>query len=239
MRIAKILIALVAIVAAGLLVAIHFYRDTVALEIANRALRGQDVVVTDVSVDAIGAEAVSFSKIDVETADGARIRVEGVTLPVGILGLRGERFVIDRLRIDPGSAGDEAPAVAAILETVLAIPQQVTGVFVDAAELSVAGYPTIVDVSWSLAASSQAIRATIDRFYGDADDRLPGRRSLSERRARRRKWRAGRCQPGSGYSQEAGFGLQHRRRRDGADAAAVANAHVGRPGFRGKSIRWL
>jgi len=162
---------LIVIVAVALLVLIaataffiNLYRDSIALEVARNALRDSDIQVSDVSVASIGSDAVRFDSIVLELADGGRVFIEGITLPVRFRGLQGSTLHIHSLRFEPGTTDTGPIRFAAGLQNFLDAPALTPGATIRIDAVLLPDLPPIRDVAWHADQLNPTLRATAGTF---------------------------------------------------------------------------
>ena len=143
---------------------VNRYRDTIALEVANKALGDSDIIVTDVSVESIRADYVRFDKIVLELASGTVVQIEGVSLPVKFLGLAGSTLQIESVTAVTSDADSNPPRLAESLRTFLDAPAAMPGGTVAVDTLIVTGLPEVHDLTWDVDTLNPTLRASIGDF---------------------------------------------------------------------------
>jgi hypothetical protein len=143
---------------------VNRYRDAIALEVANRALGDNDMIVTDVSVESIRADYVRFDEIVLELASGTVVRIEGVSLPVKFLGFAGSTLQIERVTAVTSDADNSPPRLAESLRAFLDAPAAMPGGTVTVDTLIVTGLPEVHDLTWDADILNPTLRASIGLF---------------------------------------------------------------------------
>ena len=163
-----VFLVVVLAVAIGAAVVINVYRDSVALKVANRFLADSGATVSDVSVDSIGTDAVSFGMILIELADGASLEVRGVTLPVRFRGFRDLQLHVESLALLPAPEPTTGrPELAAGLRGFLEAGLAMHGAGIEIDTVSLPATPLLSDVAWygdTLNPSLSATLAGLDVF---------------------------------------------------------------------------
>jgi hypothetical protein len=175
--------AIVAVVAVALVFAVvlaNRYRDSIALEVANRFLADSDVTVTDVSVESIRADEVRFEALVLELASGALVRVEGITLPVNYRGFANTLLHVESVLVAPGEGPSEPLRLADSIRAFLDAPAATPGGTIIVDELLVPGLPPVRKLGWFADRLNPTLRASIGGFElfltltGDSDDQVRG-----------------------------------------------------------------
>jgi hypothetical protein len=161
MRTTAIVLILVLLIAVFL---VNRYRDTIALEVANKALGDSDMIVTGVSVESIRADYVRFDEIVLELASGTIVQIEGVSLPVKFLGLAGSTLQIERVTALTSNTDSNPPRLAESLQAFLDAPAAMPGGTVTVDTLIVTGLPKVRDLAWDADTLNPTLRASIGSF---------------------------------------------------------------------------
>jgi hypothetical protein len=162
-----VLRAIVAILVVGLVVAVvlaNRYRDSIALEVANRVLADSKITVTGVSVASIRADNVRFEALILELASGTEIRVEGITLPVNFRGFANTILRVESVIVTLGDGDAEPLQIADSLQSFLDAPAAMPGGSIVVDELRIPDLPVIRDLGWYADRLNPTLRASIDDF---------------------------------------------------------------------------
>jgi hypothetical protein len=143
---------------------VNRYRDSIALELANRVLADSQTTVTDVSVDSISAETIHFAQITVELANGSILEIEGVSLPVSFRTLRGLRLHIDSVVLIPNEADTGEPRLAAGLAAYLDAGLRMSGTAIEIDEIVLPGTPSIRNFTWYADRMNPTLRCSIEEL---------------------------------------------------------------------------
>ena len=154
------LLVLAAIVAIG----VYLYRDSIARSVANAVLKDSDLSVTGLSIDSIGTSNVYFNELVLEQSSGTRIRVTGIALPIDPRKAQRRLLKIDGLELVPAGSSDQAAPIAAILASILELPQTVPYSAVQIRRVTTEGLPALTDVSWESTDAGQLLRLDIGSF---------------------------------------------------------------------------
>ena len=104
-------------------VSIYLYRDSIARNVANSVLKDSDLVVTGLSINSISTDNVNFDELALEWSSGAHIRITGIVLPTKVRKAQSSLLKIDELELIPAGNSDQPVPVAAILASILELPQ--------------------------------------------------------------------------------------------------------------------
>ena len=140
------------------------YRDSIALELANRVLADSQTTVTDVSVDSISAESIHFAKIIVELENGSILEIAGVSLPVSFRTLRGLRLHVDSVVLIPNDADTGDPRLAAGLAAFLDAGLRMSGTTIEIDEIVLPGTPLIRNLAWYADEMNPTLRCSIEEL---------------------------------------------------------------------------
>lgn len=154
---ATIAMAIIVIVA-------YLYRDSIARQVANRALRDQNISVAGLSVDSIGRDVVKFSEIVLEQGDGSLIRIRGTSLPLDLSSPRPSELFVDSVSLEQSSIDRPPPALAILLRTFLDTPAVVANTTVHIEQLLIPGIPSIANIHWQSGDSGQRLELDIEPF---------------------------------------------------------------------------
>jgi len=159
---------------------VNAYRDSIALEVANRVLGGSGVVVTDVAVQSIATDEIRFERIVAQLAGGSRLHIEGVALPVAVGGLRGSQLHVRRVTMTAAAQGSGPLPLAAGLRAYLDAPALVPGATLTIDELLLPELPAIRDLAWHADEINPTLQADVGDYTlfltvtpgGDGDQRV-------------------------------------------------------------------
>ena len=157
MAIALILIAMAT-------VSIYLYRDSIARNVANSVLKDSDLVVTGLSINSISADNVNFDELVLEWSSGAHIRITGIVLPTKVRKAQSSLLKIDELELIPAGNSDQPVPVAAILASILELPQNLPYSTVQISRVITDGLPPLTAVSWESTDAGQLMRLNIGSF---------------------------------------------------------------------------
>jgi len=143
---------------------VNVYRDSIALEVANRVLGGSGVVVTEVAVQSIATDEIRFDTIVVQLAGGSVLHIEGVALPVAVGGLRDSRLHVRRATLVNTAQGAEPLALAAALRAYLDAPALMPGATLEIEELRLPDLPVVRDLAWHADKLNPTLQADVDDF---------------------------------------------------------------------------
>jgi hypothetical protein len=104
---------------------INYKREAIARGIANSALSGLGLVVTDLSIDTLATDHILLSRLILEQDDGTRYELKGLTFPLSFPSMRAETVDIDELKIIPAVSSGEPLDLSGVLRSLLALPQMV------------------------------------------------------------------------------------------------------------------
>ena len=150
-------------VVAVLLVIGWFLRNTIIQRISNPMLAQYELTVTDVSLDALATSDASISYLEFEHANGTRIAIDDLTLPIVTSTSGFKTFTAEKVTIElPPNEDTEAPELARILNQLLALPLQLSNTEVIVTEISTTNYPTIRELRWQSAETDQQLTALAD-----------------------------------------------------------------------------
>ena len=114
-------------VVAVLLVIGWFLRNAIIQRISNPMLAQYELTVTDVSLDALATSDASISYLEFEHANGTRIAIDDLTLPIVTSTSGFKTFTAEKVTIElPPNENTEAPDLARILNQLLALPLQLS-----------------------------------------------------------------------------------------------------------------
>ena len=150
-----------AIVAIGAAVVLQLYRDSIAMELANRFLADSGVSVTDVTVESIGTDFVRFEQILLELSSGSIIEISGVSLPARFGGFRGLQLHIDSVVLLPGDHDADPPRIAEGIRAYLEAGPRMHGAMIEVDEILLPDTPPIHDLAWYADAINSTLRLSL------------------------------------------------------------------------------
>ena len=142
----------------------YLYRDSIARDVANRALRDQDVSVVNLSVESIGTNLVEFAELVLEQSDGSRIRINGISLPLDLRSPRPTDVTIESVALEQSSEERPPPAFAVLLQTFLDTPIAIANTTVRVKRLSIPKLPPMANLLWQSGETGQSLQLDIERF---------------------------------------------------------------------------
>ena len=148
-------ILLTAGVAATLVVAVWFMRNTLVQRMSNPLLQDYGFAVTDVSLDALTTNDATIGYLELVHEKGTTISIEGLTL--GPNDYSAERITI----ISATRTEGEPFELARLIDQLLSLPSLLGHTRLSVAELNVPPYPEIHDLHVVLQDSELEMRATI------------------------------------------------------------------------------
>ncbi|MCI0517838.1 MAG: YdbH domain-containing protein [Woeseiaceae bacterium] len=160
-RVLKVLAAVLVVLAIAATV-IHYKREFIAREIANSALRERGLVATDLSIDTLGTERILLSQLVLVSDDGTRYELRDVSFPLNFPSAHGNTIAIGELLLVPAKEPGEPTAISAILQTFLALPDNLPDTELSLSRISRQGSPPLVNVAWRTATDSQRLSFDID-----------------------------------------------------------------------------
>jgi hypothetical protein len=152
------------VVALAVAFVVNRYRDSIALEVANRALSDSGMSVTDVAVESIGTDSVHFAQILLQLENGGILEIEGVSLPVSFSTLRGLRLHIDSVVLIPNEADTGEPRLAAGLAAYLDASLRMSGTAIEIDEIVMPGTPLIRNFAWYADRMNPTLRCSIEEL---------------------------------------------------------------------------
>ncbi len=155
-------VAIVLIVLAIVAAVIHYKRESIAREIANTALSGQGLVATDLSIDTLGTDRITFSRLVLLQDDGTRYELHDVSFPLNFPSTHGNTISIGELLITPPETTDETPALSQMLQSFLALPESLPDTEVTLSHFSMQDFPPLQEMAWRSATDSQHLSFSID-----------------------------------------------------------------------------
>ncbi len=145
-------------------VSIYLYRDSIARNVANAVLKNSDLAVTGLSINSIGTDNVHFDELVLEWSSGALIRITGIVLPTKVRKAQPSLLKIDEIELIPAGKSDQPMPIAAILASILELPQNVPYSMVQISRVTTEGMPPLTDVSWESTDAGQLLRLDVGTF---------------------------------------------------------------------------
>jgi hypothetical protein len=163
-------LAIAVSIAAILAVTGWILRDTLIQRISNPLLQKYNLVVTDVSLDALAVVDsratfldATIGRLTLEHSNGTVIEIEGLTVPVGTTGQPLQTYSAEHVSIVTASADDTAPfELAHWLDQFLALTDVAAGTEIQIAEFQLEPYPVVRDLRWTLTGTHQEISASVE-----------------------------------------------------------------------------
>ena len=161
MKILKWLLAL-AIVVAIVVTAVQLRRDSIGRDIANSILSEQGLVVTDLSVDALTPNRLELAELVIESDNGTRYEIYGLSTPVALSARSIDQASADRLLIVYPDDVSERSSLVQSLQTALGLPEEYPNLAVRIDSVTVGAFPELENVSWKNLGSWQSLVFDID-----------------------------------------------------------------------------
>jgi hypothetical protein len=160
LKYAAIVLIVLAIVAA----VVHSYRESIALDFANSALREQGVTATELSIETIGTDYIRLSYLVLEQDDGTRYEVSGLSFPVSFPSIQPETISIENLVLVPAPADDAPLPLARLLQTFLQLPVSVPNTEIKVSRFTMPDVPPIDAIVWRSEGQRQHLAFSIDQI---------------------------------------------------------------------------
>jgi len=144
---------ILAIIAAVL----QWRRDTIALDIANRALRETNFVVVSVSVRTLAVDHIELSSIVLETPGATRYEIAGLDFPLAVQGTGPRGIRMESLVISPADGEAEAGSYTDLVRTALAMPETLANTDVRVERLTFAAVPELSGINWTTSGRGQTL----------------------------------------------------------------------------------
>jgi len=156
--------AVVLIVLAVIAAVIHSYRESIALDLANSALREQGITATELSIETIGTDYVRLSYLVLEQDDGTHYEVSGLSFPVSFPSMQPESISIENLLLMPAPADDAPLPLARLLQTFLQLPVTVPNTEITVSRFSMPDAPPVDAIVWRSEGQRQHLAFSIDQI---------------------------------------------------------------------------
>lgn len=138
-------------------------RDTLIERLSNPILADYDVALVDVSLDALATSAASIGYLELVHAKGTRIVIEDLELPIGASSESSKTYVAQKVSIVTATRDDDAPFdLARLMNQFLSLTDNFAGNELHIVEFSLAPYPSIRDLRWSLSDTEQHLSGIVE-----------------------------------------------------------------------------
>ena len=162
MRIARFVAVTAAVIVALALIA-WFLRDYLIQRISNPLLEEYDVVVADVSLDALATEDASIGYLELIYDNDTTIAIENLTLPIRTATTGSKTYTAEKVTIFAAARDDrEAVELASLIERLLSLPDKLAGNELFVSEFVMPSLPVVRDVQWVLQEDTQTVRASVE-----------------------------------------------------------------------------
>ena len=127
-------------------------RNVLIERISNPLLADYDVELIDVSLDALATSAASISYLELVHAKGTRIIIEDLKLPISASGNSIKTYSAQKVSIVTSTRDDGAPfELAQLINQFLSLTDDFAGNEIHIVEFSLAPYPSVRDLRWTIA----------------------------------------------------------------------------------------
>ncbi len=154
--------ALFLIVVAIVVTALYVRRDHVARELANSALADTDLEVAELSVRSLGVSRVELSNLVVVSANGMRLEIRGLSVPLGLDDVDVNEIFVESLNVVLPVDQPERQALSDSVWKLLAIPVEQPDIIVTINTITLPDLPVIENAVWSTSGSSQSAKFETD-----------------------------------------------------------------------------
>ena len=138
-------------------------RNSLIERISNPILADYDVALVDVSLDALATNTASIGYLELVHAKGTRIVIEDLQLPISASGSGIKTYVAQKVSIVTSTRDDGAPFdLARLMNQFLSLTDNFAGNEVQITEFSLAPYPSIRDLRWSVSDTEQRLGGVVD-----------------------------------------------------------------------------
>jgi hypothetical protein len=141
---------------------IHYKRESIALNIANSALRDQGLTATELSIDTLATDHVILSWLVLRQDDGTRYELKNISFPLSFPSFRMEMITIGEMVVVAGRVTDEPVQVSRLLQTFLDLPQSLPNTAVTLSRLVMPDLPPLHGVAWQTVGSRENLSFGID-----------------------------------------------------------------------------
>ena len=154
------------LVAAGvvaiLATAVWLLRDSLIQRLSNPLLREYGFSLTYVSLDALATSDASIGYLELLHDNGTTIAIRDLKLPIGRSRTGSKTYRAGEVTVmTPADTDGEAPALANLIDKLLSLPDKLGDIEVAVDEVSLAPYPKVNDLHWTLAKGEQRLRANV------------------------------------------------------------------------------
>jgi hypothetical protein len=158
----KYLMAALAIVAVLTTVG-WLLRNSLIERISNPLLADYDVELIDVSLDALATSAASISYLELVHAKGTQIVIEDLKLPISASGNSIKTYSAQKVSIVTSTRDEGASLeLARLINQFLSLTDNFAGNEIHIVELSLAPYPSVRDLRWTLSDTEQRLGGTVE-----------------------------------------------------------------------------
>ena len=138
-------------------------RNLIVERISNPILADYDVELIDISLDALATSAASISYLELVHAKGTRIVIEDLELPISTSGDGLKTYSAQKVSIVTSTRDDGAPIeFARLINQFLSLTDNFTGNEIHIVEFSLAPYPSVRDLTWTLSETEQRLDGTVE-----------------------------------------------------------------------------
>ena len=163
LRIIKYSVAILVLVAIVAIFAL-LYRNSVALNVANIALKDTDLEVTSLSIDSIDTNTIYFADLVLQQNEDIQLRVIGIALPIASGSPTPRILDIKEIEILLSGSDSEPVHVASMLQAILDLPNSVPYSTVNIGRIDAPGLPPITDVTWGIRGTGQLLHFQFESF---------------------------------------------------------------------------
>ena len=149
--------AIVLVFLAIITIVVHTYRESIARNLANSALREQGITATELSIQSLGTDFVHLSQVVLEQDDGTRYEITGLSFPLSFPSVQPESISIEKLVLVPPKTGTDPIPFARLLQTFLDLPDSVPNTTITISNLSMPGAPDVDNMVWRSVEQAQHI----------------------------------------------------------------------------------
>lgn|GEM_PF-2329776 len=152
-----------------LAVVLYFFRAPIVRKLANSALTGQGISVTELSLDAPEFDRIRVPDLVIEQSNGTRYRISGLSLPVSFPVDRSGKIVIDSLRIKTADGSSTPVSLAYLLQTFLRLPDSLSKTELSMTRFSMPDAPPLDHIVWRSANRRQHLSFDIGPVGTEVD----------------------------------------------------------------------
>jgi len=137
-------------------------RDTLIQRISNPLLAKYGVEVTDVSFDTLATDDATIGHLEIVYNTDTTIIIDDLTLPIGTTDNGLKVYLAGKVSVLTETDDDKTVVeLASLITRFLSLPNDLAGSELYVAELSLAPYPTVRDLHWSLTDIEQKMSGTL------------------------------------------------------------------------------